>query len=130
MDSKERTKQHFNQTASDYNSSSDGKFVEPMYEVIIREIQKLPSGKILDVGCGNGNLFILLPEGKYELFGVDFSENMIAEAKKSAGKRRHLKLAMPRIFLLMMMNLMLLSAMHHSIIMFIQTRSLGKCIVS
>ena len=81
MNAKERTKQHFNETAEDYNNSEDGKFVRPMYEEWVNEIQKSESGKILDVGCGNGNLFALLPDEKYELFGVDFSENMIMEAK-------------------------------------------------
>lgn len=85
--SEEKTKQHFNETASDYNNSSDGKFVEPMYDVIVREIQKSQSGKILDVGCGNGNLFTLLPDGKYELFGVDFSQNMIREAEGKCGNK-------------------------------------------
>ena len=83
MNSKEKTKQHFNETASTYNTSDDGIFVQGMDDVLISEIQKSKSGKILDVGCGNGNLFTFLPDGKYELFGVDFSENMIAEAKKN-----------------------------------------------
>ena len=73
MNAKEKTMQHFNKTAANYNSTSDGKFVEPMYEPILNEIQKLQSGKILDVGCGNGNLFTLLHDGKYELYGVDFN---------------------------------------------------------
>lgn len=85
--SKDKTKQHFDKTASDYNNSHDGKFVEPMYDVIVDEIQKLESGRILDVGCGNGNLFSLLPDGKYELSGVDFSENMIVEAKMNCSNK-------------------------------------------
>lgn len=87
MNSKEKTKQHFNETAEDYDSSSDGKFVEPMYETIVKEILKLDSGKILDVGCGNGNLFTFLPDERYELAGVDFSQNMIIEAKKKCGDK-------------------------------------------
>ncbi|WP_407423483.1 class I SAM-dependent methyltransferase [Methanobrevibacter sp.] len=83
MNSKEKTKQHFNQTASNYNSSDDGKFVQGMYDVLVDEILKSQLGKILDVGCGNGNLFTFLPDGRYELFGVDFSENMIIEAKNN-----------------------------------------------
>jgi ubiquinone/menaquinone biosynthesis C-methylase UbiE len=83
MNSKEKTKQHFDETASSYNTSDDGKFVSGMYDVLVDEIRKSESGKILDVGCGNGNLFTFLPDGKYELFGVDFSENMIAEAKNN-----------------------------------------------
>ena len=93
MSSKDKTKQHFNQTAANYNSSHDGKFVEPMYGAIVKEINKLQSGKILDVGCGNGNLFDLLPDGKYELFGVDFSENMIKEAKKKCGQKASFSVA-------------------------------------
>lgn len=81
MNSKDKTKQHFNNTAQNYNESHDGKFVAPMYDIIIDEIQKSESGKVLDVGCGNGNLFMMLPDEKYELHGIDFSENMIIEAK-------------------------------------------------
>ncbi len=83
MNSKEKTKQHFNETASSYDTSDDGKFVSGMYDILVDEIQKSQSGRILDVGCGNGNLFALLPNGKYELYGVDFSENMIVEAKNN-----------------------------------------------
>ncbi|WP_407413818.1 class I SAM-dependent methyltransferase [Methanobrevibacter sp.] len=87
MNTKERTKQHFNKTATDYNNSEDGKFVESMYEELVNEIQKSKSGKILDVGCGNGNLFTLLSDEKYELYGIDFSENMITEAKDKCGEK-------------------------------------------
>ena len=81
ISSKEKTKRHFDQTAGDYDNSEDGKFVEGMYDVLVGEILKSQGGRILDVGCGNGNLFKLLPNGRYELYGVDFSENMIDEAK-------------------------------------------------
>lgn len=83
MNAKEKTRNHFDKTAHEYNDSSDGKFVEGMYDSLVKEIQKSESGKILDVGCGNGNLFTCLPDGKYELHGVDFSENMIEEAKRN-----------------------------------------------
>lgn len=82
MDSKEKTKKHFDAIASDYNQSSDGKFVQRMYEPILAELKTLPGGKLLDVGCGNGNLFGFLGKCAYELYGIDFSEKMIAEAKE------------------------------------------------
>ena len=82
MNAKDKTKNHFNKTACEYNNSSDGKFVEGMYDILVDEILKSKGGKILDVGCGNGNLFKMLPDGRYELHGIDFSENMIDEAKK------------------------------------------------
>ncbi|WP_298502367.1 class I SAM-dependent methyltransferase [uncultured Methanobrevibacter sp.] len=93
MNAKERTKQHFNQTACDYNNSSDGKFVKPMYESLVNEIQKLPGGKLLDVGCGNGNLFKYLSGSEYELFGVDFSQNMIKEAENNCQENASFKVA-------------------------------------
>ena len=83
MNAKDKTKNHFNKTACEYNNSSDGKFVEGMYDILVDEILKSKGGKILDVGCGNRNLFKMLPDGRYELHGIDFSENMIDEAKKS-----------------------------------------------
>src|SRR3989344_8576203 len=50
------------------------------------ELSKLwKPGKILDVGCGNcRNLF---PFSKFDCYGVDFSENMIKEAKKFVSKK-------------------------------------------
>ncbi len=81
MDSKVKTMRHFNMTAAEYNNSGDGKFVQPMYEALVRELRKLKGGKLLDVGCGNGNLFGLLKEEEYQLYGIDLSENMIAAAK-------------------------------------------------
>ena len=81
ISSKEKTKRHFDSTARDYDNSDDGKFVEGMYDDLVFEIQRSAGGRILDVGCGNGNLFEMLQDGMYEMFGVDFSANMIAEAK-------------------------------------------------
>lgn len=83
MNAKDKTKNHFDATAEDYNNSSDGKFVNPMYDSLVKEIRKSEHGKILDVGCGNANLFNLLPASRYELYGVDFSEKMIEEAKRT-----------------------------------------------
>ena len=85
MRSAEKTKKHFNETASDYNNSGNGRFVEPMYDALLKALGELPGRRLLDVGCGNGNLFKHFPGEKYELFGVDFSENMISEAKKQCG---------------------------------------------
>ena len=93
MNAKEKTKQHFNDIACDYNNSSDFIFIESMYDVILDEIQKLDGGKVLDVGCGNANLFKFLSEDNYELFGVDFSENMIDEAKNNCGMKASFSVA-------------------------------------
>ena len=41
---KMKTKRHFNETASDYSNSNDGKFVQPMYEALVKEINRTPAG--------------------------------------------------------------------------------------
>lgn len=78
MNAKEKTKQHFDTIASDYNQSSDGKFVQPMYQPILSELKTPHGGKLLDIGCGNGNLFGFLNKGLFDLYGIDFSQKMIA----------------------------------------------------
>lgn len=93
MDAKEKTKQHFDSTALDYNNSGDGKFVKPMYKTLVEELSKSGNGKLLDIGCGNGNLFGLLKKEAYQLYGVDLSENMISAAKASYSNRAELSIA-------------------------------------
>ena len=43
-----------------------------------------PTGPILDVGCGSGDLSIFLAQLEYEVVGVDFVETAIANAKEKA----------------------------------------------
>lgn len=43
------------------------------------------SKKILDVGTGPGFMAILLAEAGYEVTAIDFTEKMLAEARKNAG---------------------------------------------
>ena len=44
--------------------------------------------KILDVGCGDGNPFAKKLISKYDYFGVDISDHLIAIAKKRYGERK------------------------------------------
>ena len=84
---KETTVKYFNNTAKDYDNSHDGKFVNCMYQEIIDRVRNLEGIKILDLGCGNGNIINLLKkERKADYYGLDISENMIEEAKKKCGE--------------------------------------------
>ena len=85
-----KSKAHFNSTAANYDASYDGKFTEKMYAPLIAELRKSPSGKLLDVGCGNGNTLVPLADTSLELFGLDLSNAMIEEAKKRLLSRAEL----------------------------------------
>jgi ubiquinone/menaquinone biosynthesis C-methylase UbiE len=39
-------------------------------------------GKILDIGCGNGDFLIFMKANGWETFGIDFDENAVMAAKK------------------------------------------------
>lgn len=45
-----------------------------------------PSGPVLDVGCGSGDLAIHLAEAGLEVLGVDFVEGPIAQAREKAAR--------------------------------------------
>jgi ubiquinone/menaquinone biosynthesis C-methylase UbiE len=44
-----------------------------------------PSGPILDLGCGSGDLSIYLAQLGYQVVGIDFVEKAIANAREKAG---------------------------------------------
>lgn len=90
---KEKSIKHFNSTAVKYDSSFDGKFVKVMYQPLLDELEKEAEGKLLDVGCGTGNILCKLVNGKRQLFGIDLSENMVEESKKRMGSHADIKVA-------------------------------------
>lgn len=93
MKIKEKSINHFNSNAKEYDNSFDGKFVKVMYQSLLEELEKDEKGKLLDVGCGTGNVLCKLVNGKRELFGIDLSENMVEESKKRMGKDADIKVA-------------------------------------
>ena len=89
----EKTKEHFDNIASTYAESSDGKFCKPVYKSIIKELEKFKSGKWLDVSCGTGTVLSMLSSSPLEKYGVDFSEKMIEEAQRNVGENVQLYVA-------------------------------------
>ena len=57
-----------------FNNTDDMQYVEKF-------IQYLNGNKILDVGCGCGNLSIILAEKNYDVTGIDLSDKMLEIAK-------------------------------------------------
>ncbi len=83
---KEKSRSAFDKIASNYSESHDGKFVEPMYEEVIKRILELKPRNILDVGCGPGSVLVHLKNKNIGLHGLDISEKMIEEAEKNLGQ--------------------------------------------
>lgn len=74
-----------------YSTSYDTLYDEKDYQAECDLIEKLlqeheikPVRTILDLGCGTGNHAIPLSERGYQVFGVDRSEDMLAQARKKA----------------------------------------------
>ena len=89
---KENSKMNYNKQAEIYDEKGDGKFVAPMYGEIINRIMSANPKKLLDVGCGTGNVLIKLSSNEdMSLYGLDISENMIETAKKNLGNKAELK---------------------------------------
>lgn len=84
--SKKVTREYFDSTAKDYDSSHDGRFVRCMYQEIVERAEKLSRKgirieRVLDLGCGNGNVIAALREKiPVEYYGLDLSEKMVEEA--------------------------------------------------
>lgn len=76
-------KEYFDSTAKGYDQSYDGRFVKCMYPEIVTGAMQIPGERLLDVGCGNGNVInLLMKQRQGTYYGVDLSPAMIDEAKK------------------------------------------------
>ncbi|MBA2653934.1 MAG: class I SAM-dependent methyltransferase [Gammaproteobacteria bacterium] len=53
---------------------------------IIKQLQVIPSGKYLDIGCGTGNYTIALHQKGLCIEGVDISQEMLGQAKSKCPK--------------------------------------------
>ncbi len=75
------------QTLDEYNNIASEwvtiNYFPDFWEEEYKKFQKfLPSGKIIDLGCGGGKDSIWFIKNGFDYFGVDISEGMIAEAAK------------------------------------------------
>ncbi|HMK45282.1 MAG TPA: methyltransferase domain-containing protein [Methanocella sp.] len=84
---RDESRKSFDQQALNYESSLAGKHSIPLYEHVIKTMNRYEYNSVLDVGCGTGNLLAEISKRKQvSIAGIDLSENMIAMAKKRLGE--------------------------------------------
>lgn len=54
----------------------------PLYRAVLKVIQGLPSARILELGCGIGDLGKMIIEAGHTYRGFDFSEEAIAQCRR------------------------------------------------
>lgn len=87
MEAKTKSKNSFNQQAEKYDTSDYSKYPRECYPFVLNAISNIQFSNVLDLGCGTG---VILKELRHknsavELFGLDLSENMIAQATRRLG---------------------------------------------
>ena len=87
MEAKIKSKNSFNQQAEKYDTSDYSKYPRECYPFVLNAINNIHFNKILDLGCGTGIILkeISSKNSSVELFGLDLSENMIAQATRRLG---------------------------------------------
>lgn len=85
------SKKAFDQQAKTYDYDIKGKHARQLYPVMLQKIILSYGYKVLDVGCGTGELMsqVILEDSSREVVGIDLSEEMIKVAKmkiKDKGK--------------------------------------------
>ncbi|WP_421874725.1 class I SAM-dependent methyltransferase [Mycolicibacterium wolinskyi] len=60
---------------------------EPQPAIVELERRGLIRGKVLDAGCGTGEHTMLLTRLGYDVLGIDFSPQAIAQARENAAQR-------------------------------------------
>ena len=81
-DYKNLSKSAFNFQANTYDVDKNGKHARGQYKYVLNELQQLDFQKILDVGCGTGEILKSITE-RYsfaQLYGLDISEEMLKQA--------------------------------------------------
>ena len=72
----------YDSIASDYDSTSNGRFTLQFKEKILSIFEAPDGGRVLDVGCGNGSLInAISKKRKIEAYGIDISPKMIEECR-------------------------------------------------
>ena len=78
---KENSRRNFDKQAKVYDNSIYSMYPRKCYKYVIDEINKVNHEKMLDVGCGTGEILNTIATNSDNYFGIDLSEKMIEIAK-------------------------------------------------
>lgn len=80
---KELSKNAFDKQAKTYDDDKKGSHARKLYPLIIHKVIQVNGKKILDVGCGTGELMnqLFLENPSLQLTGLDLSNEMLAVAR-------------------------------------------------
>lgn len=88
LTSKERkTKEYYDRTAGEWASEH---LTHKFWGSMDKFYELLPSGKVIEIGCGGGRDAKDYLIGKYDYVGTDVSEGLLAEARKRNPKSKFL----------------------------------------
>lgn len=84
----EEIRKYWNQRAEGYAKSNqeelEGEERTYWEKQLLQSLKGKDYKKVLDIGCGPGFFSVLLAQMGYEVTAVDYTENMLSEAKKNA----------------------------------------------
>ena len=85
-----KNKIFFNEIAKIYDNRIFVRYLTNFQLKMLRIIKPGKNSKILDIGCGTGNLLYLLEKQnrEYKLYGIDISEEMLKIARKKLKKAK------------------------------------------
>ena len=80
-DLKRRAHAEFSGWAETYDHHWLNRYLfEPAHAMLLEEVAPLPPGRVLDVGCGTGELADRLADRGWEVVGLDLCESMLRRA--------------------------------------------------
>lgn len=84
MDAKLKSKTSFDKQAATYDVSDFSKYPRECYPYVMEAIKGIKFNRVLDLGCGTGVILEQIKQSynTVELYGLDLSENMIAQARQ------------------------------------------------
>ena len=91
----QKNKKFFNKFAGSYDIKIFKKWQESIRKKIIKEVAVKRNSKILDTGCGTGELLkqLLLEKKNLKLYGIDVSDKMLEVAGRKLNNKANLKLS-------------------------------------